>query len=298
MLRKALLAILAALVVLVGVVSLPGSAGAVTVSRAELKGGQLRLDGTNAVPGVFVMVESASSSTGIRADVSGAYHVVAANFRADDCMVVVSDRQTLTATVRLAGCTPTPAVPPGSNPPPTGSCVITPQAPATYPLGDMKAYYLPTTGCAGPVSWSYLAGRIPVGMTGPYLQGQTDGQIAGRPTTEGTYTFRVQVTDAAGATDTESFTVTVAAPRPVTVTTASADPGTAGGSYWIILTADGGLPGYQWSLLSGTLPPGLQLTSRGSIAGTPTARGTFTFTVRAGDSRGTTADKVLSITVS
>jgi hypothetical protein len=63
MLRKALLAILAALVVLVGVVSLPGSAGAVTVSRAELKGGQLRLDGANAVPGVFVMVESASSST-------------------------------------------------------------------------------------------------------------------------------------------------------------------------------------------------------------------------------------------
>ena len=74
------------------------SAHAATVSRAELKGGQLRLDGSNAAPGIFVMVRSSSSLAGVRSDGSGAYHVQAANFRADDCKVVVSDGVTASAT--------------------------------------------------------------------------------------------------------------------------------------------------------------------------------------------------------
>lgn len=43
--------------------------------------------------------------------------------------------------------------------------------------------------------------------------------------------------------------------------------------------ASGGVPPYTYST-SGTLPPGLTLTSRsGAITGTPTAAGTFNFTV-------------------
>jgi len=46
--------------------------------------------------------------------------------------------------------------------------------------------------------------------------------------------------------------------------------------------ADGGVPGYTWTLRSGQLSPGLQLTvSPGRSTGTPTARGTFSFIVRA-----------------
>ena len=178
--------------------------------------------------------------------------------------------------------------------------MITPRAPATFNVGDLSTYFFTTTGCntsARPVQWSFLAGRIPVGMTGPRFQGQTGGSVSGQPTTEGTYSFMVQVTDSVGATDTETFTIRVVPPRPLTITSTTPDPATVGHSYWIILAADGGMPYYTWALRSGTLPDGLRLTSSGSIAGTPTTRGAFSFTVAATDSRGATADRTLSITI-
>ena len=284
----------------IGVVLLPANAYALSVSGAELESGQLRVDGAGAAPNVIVMVESSTSTAGARADSSGRFHVEATGFRADDCTVVVSDRRTLTDTVTLSGCTPTAATPPPGNPAPTGSCVITPGAAASYHLGDMSTYFFATTGCDtsnSPVQWTFLAGRIPVGMTGPYSQGQTAGAVNGRPTTEGSYSFTVQVTDSTGATDTETFDIAVVAPRPVTVTTQSAPAGTIGQAYWVNLVADGGLPGYLWTLRSGTLPPGLDLTTSGALAGTPSARGTFTFTVGATDSRGTLGTRTLSVTV-
>ncbi len=62
---------------------------------------------------------------------------------------------------------------------------------------------------------------------------------------------------------------------------------------------DGGVPDYTWSLVSGQLPPGLELSeSPGRITGTPTEAGTFTFTVRVTDSRDATAERTFSITVS
>lgn len=218
MLRKAWFSVVGVLVVLVAVVLPASGAQAVTVSHAQLKDGQLNLDGMGAAPGIFVTVSSSSSFASARSSYSseGSYRVQAANFRADDCQVVVSDRHTPDKTVTLSGCTPTPAKPAGANQPPSGSCVITPGAPVTYHVGDLSTYYFATTGCdtsTGPVQWLFLAGRIPVGMSGPYFQGQTDGAVSGHPTTQGTNSFRVQVTDSAGATDTETFTITVAPAR-------------------------------------------------------------------------------------
>ena len=202
--------------VAIGALLVPAtSAAALSVSSASLRGGLLRVDGTNAARGVFVNVYSSSSSAGARSDYSsGSYHIQKANFRADDCRVVVSDGRTPVATVRLSGCTPTAVRPPRTNPPPSGSCVIAPRAPATFHVGDPSSYFFTTAGCntsARPVRWSFLAGRIPVGMTGPVFQGQTGGAVSGWPTTPGTYSFMVQVTDSVGATDTETFTIRVVA---------------------------------------------------------------------------------------
>ena len=200
-----------------GAVVLPAaSADALTVSRATLMGGLLSVDGTNAAPGVFVNIFSSSSHAGARSSTSGVYHVQKADFRADDCQVVVSDGRTPVATVRLSGCAPTLATPPRRDPPLSGSCVIRPRAPATFNVGAQSSYFFSTTGCntsTRPVRWSFLAGRIPVGMIGPIFQGQTGGGVYGRPTTVGTYSFTVQVTDSVGATDTETFTIRVVAPR-------------------------------------------------------------------------------------
>ena len=301
MMRRVLLSVLAVLVAAATLVLMPGNAYALSVSRAELKDGQLRLDGANAAPGVFVIATSTTSSAGIRSDGSGSYRIQASNFRADDCTVVVSDRQTLSQTVTLSGCTPTPATPPATNPPPTGTCVIQPGAPATYHAGDLSTYFMLTTGCdtsAGPVQWAFVAGRVPVGMTGPSFQGQTAGAVSGRPTTEGTYDFTVRVTDSSGATDTETFEITIVAPRPLAVSTTTAPDGVVGHAYQINLSADGGVPGYLWSHTSGTLPPGLQVTTRGALAGVPSAGGTYTFGVGVTDSRGTTAGATFTVTVS
>lgn len=110
MLRKVSFSAVAAFVVLGALVLPASSANAVTVSHAELKDGQLHLHGINAAPGIYVTVRSATSFAGARSDYSfsGAYHVRAANFRAGDCQVVVSDRRTPDATVTLSGCIPTP----------------------------------------------------------------------------------------------------------------------------------------------------------------------------------------------
>jgi hypothetical protein len=301
MLRTATLSALAALLAAVAVVLIPANAYALTVSRAELTDGQLRLDGMNAAPGVFVTVESTTSAAGVRSDDSGAFHVEAADFRADDCTVVVSDRRTLTDTVTLAGCTPTPVTPPATTPPPTGSCVITPGASVSVHAGDLSSYYLHTTGCdtaTGPVQWEFMAGRVPVGMTGPFTQGQDAGAVSGRAMTEGLYSFMVQVRDATGDTDTETFEITVLPPRPVTISDTTLAPGTVGQSYWVGLAADGGIPGYLWTVSAGSLPPGVSLSTSGAVAGTPSAPGSYSFTVAVIDSRGAAAEQVYTLTVS
>jgi large repetitive protein len=51
-------------------------------------------------------------------------------------------------------------------------------------------------------------------------------------------------------------------------------------------TAAGGTPPYAWALTSGTLPPGLALSSDGVLSGTPTALGNFVFSVGVSDSGG------------
>jgi hypothetical protein len=60
--------------------------------------------------------------------------------------------------------------------------------------------------------------------------------------------------------------------------------GTIGKPYSFTFTASGGDGGpYTWSVVSGTLPPGLTLTSAGVLWGTPTAVGSSTFTVGVDD---------------
>jgi large repetitive protein len=60
-------------------------------------------------------------------------------------------------------------------------------------------------------------------------------------------------------------------PSTIVVTTASLASGTVGTPYSQTLQASGGSAAYVWTVLSGTLPAGLTLSSAGSITGTPTA---------------------------
>ncbi len=84
---------------------------------------------------------------------------------------------------------------------------------------------------------------------------------------------------------------------PLAISTTSLPQGTAQSAYTATLTATGGQAPYMWSLASGMLPPGLTLQPAGSISGTPTTAGSFTFSVSARDAVGASVVKPLSISV-
>jgi large repetitive protein len=61
--------------------------------------------------------------------------------------------------------------------------------------------------------------------------------------------------------------------------------GVIGLSYKQLLVASGGVQPYTWGISSGTLPPGITLTTDGILSGTPTTLGMFTFTAKVVDSQ-------------
>lgn len=98
----------------------------------------------------------------------------------------------------------------------------------------------------------------------------------------------VTVTDAASATATEVINVPIyAQAAPATQLRISMGtpmpPGVVGASYAQGLVANGGTAPYSWSVVSGSLPPGL--TILGSfLVGVPSSAGTYWFTLSATDS--------------
>ena len=82
-------------------------------------------------------------------------------------------------------------------------------------------------------------------------------------------------------------------PTP-TVAFAASGPGFHAGEVGIgyapvALTATGGVQPYRWTVASGALPPGVTLAADGSVSGTPTAAGSYTFAIQAADSGDSTA---------
>jgi hypothetical protein len=74
-------------------------------------------------------------------------------------------------------------------------------------------------------------------------------------------------------------------------------PGNVGSTYSVALSATGGTPPYTWSL-TGNLPPGLMLdNTHGIISGTPTAAGTYAFTLTVADNAGSNQSQSFSITI-
>jgi len=124
-----------------------------------------------------------------------------------------------------------------------------------------------------PYVWTLDAGALPPGLTL-----SPGGALGGTPTTAGSYSFTIRVTDSLSATATKVFSLTVV--TPLTITSTSPLPfGVTGVAYSQTLSASGGAPPYTWYLSAGTLPPGLSLSSAGVISGTPTSAGAFVFDV-------------------
>ena len=87
-------------------------------------------------------------------------------------------------------------------------------------------------------------------------------------------------------------------PTPVAITAPSFHSGEVTVAYApVALAATGGTPPYTWTIGGGALPGGLNLSSDGSVAGTPSGAGSFDFTTHVADTGGRTADQPASISI-
>ena len=162
------------------------------------------------------------------------------------------------------------------------------------PGGEVGVTYsdqLTVTAGTSPFTWSVSSGSLPPGVT----LGASTGLLSGTPTTAGTYSFTVKVTDNSGLTSTEAAIVTII-PGP-SMTFAAPPGGWTNTVYGYTLTESGGTSPFTWSVSSGSLPAGISLSPDGNLSGTPTATGTSSFTVKVTDANGQSAIQAASITV-
>lgn len=264
------------------------AAAAVTVSRAELSGSNLRIEGT-ALAGRDITVDGVAMG---RSDSGGKFRVERSGYTPPaDCTVDVNDGSATPRTATLSGCTVT-------SQPPASSLTIDDRPLPSGNVGTDYNNFVTGSGGEGSIRWSIAAGALPAGLSLSDFA-PSSGLISGRPTTIQTSTFTVRATDQSGNTATRQFTITINAARPLVITSPSTLPaGTIGAAYAVGVFADGGTTPYSWIQTVGTLPPGLALqASPGRIQGTPTTAGTFTFTLRVTDSAGQSATGTFSITI-
>ncbi len=155
--------------------------------------------------------------------------------------------------------------------------VIDPELPDATACEDYEHQFEPT-GCPEPHEFHFAPGTLPAG-----LQLSETGLLYGRPELPGDYTFDVIVTPE-GECEPTTFRVQLTVVCLVKLSRSSLPHGVLGDAYDETLTACGGTPPYTFSVISGSLPPGLTLSPDGDITGIPTALGCRTFTVRATDS--------------
>ena len=148
---------------------------------------------------------------------------------------------------------------------------------------------LMVTGGTSPFNWQIVSGVLPAGLG----LDSSSGEITGTPAANDAQEITVQVTDHAGATDSQELLLVIG----TAVVTSSLPEGTAGVAYGQSLAVLGGTPPYSWSLSSGTLPGGILLSTGGILSGTPGAAGTYYFTVAVMDSLGSSDTQDLSITI-
>jgi uncharacterized protein YjbI with pentapeptide repeats len=150
----------------------------------------------------------------------------------------------------------------------------------------------------GGLTWMVTSGSLPSGL---FLNPAT-GQITGSTTALGLFNFGVTVSDSAAPahTDSQNLSLRIMSALAIATPAGPLAGGTTGTAYNAALTATGGSGTSSWSLAAGALPNGLTLSPVGSISGTPTAPGSFNFSVRATDTSNPpqTATQAQSISIS
>jgi hypothetical protein len=289
-----------------------GALAAVSVTKAELSSGSLTVEGRGALASATITVKSPESTATGRADSRGDFKVSASGYRSSTCKAVVGDGSS-SVTATLSRCTP------ASSPPPATTVRITPDVAELGP-GFVGSDFTSTSSTTttmtlgpdalGPVRFEIIAGALPAGLrlvdpnAGFTPAKSVHASVAGTPTTVQTSTFTIKATDQNGLTATRTYTIRINPAITLAITPEQWAPLTVGsfGNLWI--DGSGGVRPYRWARTAGAFPPGMTLIQDNPdgplvrVGGTPTAAGTFSWTLRLTDAQGATVSRDFTVTVS
>ena len=166
---------------------------------------------------------------------------------------------------------------------------LTCNAPLTAQVG--VAYTGSCTSGGGTIPYTYsVTGAAPTWLN----INPATGAITGTPTGTGTYSFTFKVTDAASNSQTYAVTNLVIAPAALTLTCNAPLTAQVGVAYTGSCTAGGGTTPYTYSV-TGAAPAWLNINpSTGAITGTPTATGSFSFTLKVTDNASVTQTQAVN----
>jgi hypothetical protein len=154
-------------------------------------------------------------------------------------------------------------------------------ASSTTQVGQSYSQTNVASGGTTPFTYSVSAGTLPAGTT---LNTST-GTVSGTPTTAAAFSYTIEVTDSGSpaqtATQPSSGTIV---PALIMTSTGSATT-QLGQFYRQTNVASGGTAPYTYSVSAGALPAGTSLSaSAGTVFGTPTTTGAFSYTIEVTDS--------------
>ena len=158
------------------------------------------------------------------------------------------------------------------------SITLSPSTLPTPVIGTAYNQSVTASGGTAPYTFAITTGALPAGLTL-----SSSGTLSGTPTAGGTFNFTVSATDQATTSGSRAYTMTISAPT-ISLTPTTLPAAAVASAYNQTVTASGGTASYAYMISAGALPAGLSLSNTGVVSGTPTAGGTFNFTVRATDS--------------
>lgn len=268
-----------------GAVSPPTVANTLTSVASNSANNNVTLSITGTVTSVAVM-SGASHGTAIASGTSISYTPAPGYYGTDSFTYSASNSSgpsgTATANITVTA----------------GTLTMSPAAGALPPTAVGAAYSQSFSASGGTTPYSYSATGLPAGLT---LNAST-GALSGTPTAAQSNTFTIQAADSSNGAGgplvvNQSYTLNVAAPT-VTISPSTLTSPAAGVAFGQTLAGGGGAAPYSFAITAGALPAGLSINATtGTISGTPTAAGAFSFTVTSTDRNGFSGNQAYSGTV-
>jgi len=171
-------------------------------------------------------------------------------------------------------------------------------APGALAKGKVGVAYNAPLGISGgnpPYTVAVVKGSLPPGLD------LNSVEITGTPTKAGKNRFTLEVTDQDRFSASKKFELRIFKGKKVakalSIATGNLKSGRAGKKYGTTVKARGGRRPYAWSIISGTLPEGLELNNNGKIVGRPTVSGSFPVSLEVTDGLGSVVQKNLTLMI-